>query len=148
MSTAMQEREPNPDPFAEFRRAFAKYQRKQAAFDSYEEQIGKTGGVYVGSQSWKKLDLVRRVASEGLWVSGVSGYFNLLGAGNAATPWLGMRRKRSRFHDFTNREEILGQERKHVHIDLLAEHGFQQVAESLDVRDSVSGPSTTQADKI
>ncbi|MGA9654902.1 MAG: hypothetical protein WBV96_13415 [Polyangia bacterium] len=69
---AAQGQEPQPDPLVWFKQALDKYRECQAAFEECEDLT------YYGSDTWKRRDNMRRIASEGLWVSGVAGFFSLL----------------------------------------------------------------------
>jgi hypothetical protein len=61
-------------PLSRFKEALAEYQACRAEF----ETCGKDPYSARGSDTWNKRDTARKIAAEGLWVSGVAALFNLL----------------------------------------------------------------------
>jgi hypothetical protein len=69
---------PQADPLAEFKQAFEKYQKCQAYCVEGQEQFDRGGIAFVQGKSLERRRIERRIAAEGLWVSGMAGLFSLL----------------------------------------------------------------------
>jgi hypothetical protein len=66
------------DPLAGFKQAFEKYRQCQADCDEFEEQERRGDSKRFQGPTGARRDLARRIAAEGLWVSGMAGLFDLL----------------------------------------------------------------------
>jgi len=121
---------PQADPLAEFKQAFEKYQKCQAYCVEGQEQFDRGGIAFVQGKSLERRRIERRIAAEGLWVSGMAGLFSLLTTNYQAQERLvaeqvkGSSRDRQVDHSYGHRRRC----DHRIHRSRWAPHIFQTVA--------------------